>query len=71
LGLLEPLLLGAAHIVSDKDERLGKPEVPNGIPLSNIHHAAFDAHLISIAPTIACMCRSGYSGKPTGRCSEP
>ena len=47
-GLPEPLLLDAAHIVSDKDERLGQPIVPNGIPLSKIHHAAFDAHLIGI-----------------------
>jgi putative restriction endonuclease len=45
-GLPEPLLLDAAH----KDERLGQPVVPNGIPLSKIHHAAFDAHLIGIDP---------------------
>jgi putative restriction endonuclease len=49
-GLPEPLLLDAAHIVEDKDERLGHPVVPNGIPLSKIHHAAFDAHLIGIDP---------------------
>lgn len=49
-GLPEPLLLDAAHIVSDKDEQLGQPIVPNGIPLSKIHHAAFDAHLIGIDP---------------------
>jgi putative restriction endonuclease len=49
-GLHEPLLLDAAHIVADKDERLGQPIVPNGIPLSKIHHAAFDAHLIGIDP---------------------
>ena len=49
-GLPEPLLLDAAHIVSDKDEKLGQPVVPNGIPLSKIHHAAFDAHLIGIDP---------------------
>jgi putative restriction endonuclease len=49
-GLPEPLLLDAAHIVSDSDERLGQPVVPNGIPLSKIHHAAFDAHLIGIDP---------------------
>ena len=48
--LPEPLLLDAAHIVEDKDERLGQPVVPNGIPLSKIHHAAFDAHLIGIDP---------------------
>lgn len=49
-GLPEPLLLDAAHIVSDKDEKLGHPVVPNGLPLSKIHHAAFDAHLIGIDP---------------------
>jgi putative restriction endonuclease len=49
-GLPEPLLLDAAHIVPDKDERLGQPVVSNGIPLSKIHHAAFDAHLLGIDP---------------------
>ena len=49
-GLCEPLLLDAAHIVADKNELLGQPVVPNGIPLSKIHHAAFDAHLIGIDP---------------------
>ncbi|MBS0569291.1 MAG: HNH endonuclease [Proteobacteria bacterium] len=49
-GLPEPMLLDAAHIVSDKHEVLGQPIVPNGIPLSKIHHAAFDAHLIGIDP---------------------
>jgi putative restriction endonuclease len=38
----------AAHIVADNDERFGQPVVPNDIPLSKIHHAAFDAHLIGI-----------------------
>jgi len=31
-----------------KHELLGQPVVPNGIPLSKIHHAAFDAHLIGV-----------------------
>ena len=44
------MLLDAAHIISDANERLGQPVVPNGIPLSKIHHAAFDAHLIGIDP---------------------
>ena len=44
------MLLDAAHIVADADERLGQPVVSNGIPLSKIHHAAFDAHLIGIDP---------------------
>jgi len=29
---------------------LGQPVVTNGIPLSKIHHAAFDAHLVGIDP---------------------
>jgi putative restriction endonuclease len=49
-NLPESLLLDAAHIVADKHELLGQPVVPNGIPLSKIHHAAFDAHLIGIDP---------------------
>jgi putative restriction endonuclease len=49
-GLPEPLLLDAAHIVADTDEKLGQPVVQNGIPLSKIHHAAFDAQLIGIDP---------------------
>jgi len=47
-GLPEPMLLDAAHIVADAHERLGQPIVPNGLPLSKTHHAAFDAHLIGI-----------------------
>ncbi len=46
-GLPERRLLDAAHIVSDKLE-FGHPVVPNGLPLSKIHHAAFCAHLIGI-----------------------
>ena len=51
-GLPEPLLLDAAHIIADKEEHLGQPVVTNGIPLSKIHHAAFDAHLIGIDPDL-------------------
>jgi putative restriction endonuclease len=47
-GLPESVLLDAAHIIADKDERFGQPVIPNGIPLSKIHHGAFDAHLIGI-----------------------
>lgn len=49
-GLPEPKLLDAAHIVKDQDEQWGQPIVPNGLPLSKVHHAAFDAHLIGIDP---------------------
>jgi putative restriction endonuclease len=46
--LREPTLLDAAHIVVDADERLGQPIISNGVPLSKIHHAAFDGHLIGV-----------------------
>ncbi len=49
-GLPEARLLDAAHIIADADEEYGQPVVQNGIPLSKIHHAAFDAHLIGIDP---------------------
>jgi len=49
-GLPESRLLDAAHIMPDKDEELGQPIVQNGLPLSKIHHAAFDANLIGIDP---------------------
>jgi len=46
----EPRLLDAAHIVMDADEQLGQPIVSNGLPLTKIHPAAFDAQLIGIDP---------------------
>lgn len=49
-GLPEQWLLDAAHIISDRNEQMGQPVVPNGLPLSKIHHAAFDRHLIGIDP---------------------
>ena len=45
------LLLDAAHIIPDRDDR-GLPEVPNGLALCKIHHTAFDAHIIGIAPDL-------------------
>ncbi|WP_116807347.1 HNH endonuclease [Steroidobacter cummioxidans] len=47
-GLPEVRLLDAAHIVSDANEALGQPIVANGLPLSKLHHAAFDAHLLGV-----------------------
>ena len=48
--LPEPRLLDAAHIVMDADEQLGQPVISNGLPLTKLHHAAFDAQLIGIDP---------------------
>ncbi len=42
-------LLDAAHILADKDER-GRPEVPNGLCLCKIHHAAYDANIVGVDP---------------------
>ena len=49
-GLPERRLLDAAHIISDKDEFMGQPVITNGLPLSKIHHSAFDSNLIGINP---------------------
>jgi putative restriction endonuclease len=42
-------LLDAAHILPDRDER-GRPEVPNGLCLCKIHHGAYDANIVGVAP---------------------
>lgn len=47
-NLPEQRLLDAAHIVGDADADFGHPVVQNGLPLTKIHHAAFDAHLIGV-----------------------
>jgi putative restriction endonuclease len=49
---------------------LGQPVVPNGIPLSKIHHAAFDVHLIGIDPDYRLHVSKRLLGT-TGRCSKP
>ncbi|MDE0625347.1 MAG: HNH endonuclease [Bryobacterales bacterium] len=49
-GLPERSLLDAAHIVEDRNEKLGQPTVQNGLPLSKIHHTAYDSDLIGIDP---------------------
>jgi putative restriction endonuclease len=66
-GLPEPMLLDAAQIASDRDELSGQPVVPNGIPLSKIHHAAFDTHLIGIDPDYRYMCQSDCLCRTTAR----
>lgn len=48
--LPERRLLDAAHIIADGHELLGQSLVVNGLPLSKVHHAAFDANLIGIDP---------------------
>lgn len=47
--LRRPELLDAAHILEDRDER-GRPEVPNGLSLCKIHHAAYDRDILGVSP---------------------
>lgn len=47
--LKHSVLLDAAHILPDRDER-GRPEIPNGLALCKIHHGAFDALILGISP---------------------
>ena len=47
--LPERRLLHAAHILPDRDER-GLPVIGNGIAMSTLHHAAYDANLLGIDP---------------------
>ena len=42
-------LLEAAHILSDKHPK-GFPEIPNGLALCKLHHAAFDRNILGISP---------------------
>ncbi len=47
--LHHPELLDAAHILEDRDVR-GRPEVPNGLALSKLHHGAYDTNILGVAP---------------------
>ena len=49
-GLPEVRLVDAAHIIPDRDEEFGQPDIRNGICMSKLHHAAYDADLIGIDP---------------------
>lgn len=44
-------LLDAAHILTDREER-GLAEIPNGMALCRIHHAAFDANILGVDPDL-------------------
>src|SRR3989304_5380709 len=58
-------LLDAAHILADKDER-GRPEVPNGLCLCKIHHAAYDANIVGVDPGYRVHVRRGGLGGGDG-----
>jgi len=59
--LPEPRLLDAAHIIVAQHEQLGQPIIPNGLPLTKLHHAAFDANLIGIDPDFRIHVDLGFS----------
>jgi putative restriction endonuclease len=44
-------LLDAAHILPDVDPR-SLPEVPNGLSLCRLHHAAFDRNVLGVRPDL-------------------
>lgn len=48
----------------------GEQRFGNGIPLSKIHHAAFDTHLMALMPTTDCTCRNVCSGSGMVHCSK-
>lgn len=50
-------LLDAAHIIPDRDDR-GLPLVSNGVSLCKIHHSAFDANILGIAPELVVRIRA-------------
>ena len=40
--------MDVARIFIDADERLEQPVISRRLPLTKIHHVAFDAHLIGV-----------------------
>ena len=59
--LPEPRLVDAAHIVTDADKELGSRLSRTGLPLTKIHHTAFNAHLIGVDPISESISLSGCS----------
>lgn len=69
-GIPERPLLEAAHIFSPTDERFHQPVVPNGVPLSKLHHAAFDKHLIGTDPDYRLHVSARQGGRLLARIPE-
>lgn len=53
--LKRPELVDAAHIVTDAEG--GAPDVPNGLALCKLHHAAFDRHILGVRPDLRIVVR--------------
>lgn len=49
-------LLDAAHILPDTHP-MGTPDVPNGLSLCKIHHAAYDQNLLGVRPDLVVTVR--------------
>lgn len=49
-GLSVEGLLDAAHIIPDSRREAGAASIKNGLPLSKLHHAAFDLNFIGVDP---------------------
>ena len=58
-------LIDAAHILEDRDER-GLPEIPNGLALCKIHHAAYDANILGVSPDYLVHIRSDILAERDG-----
>jgi putative restriction endonuclease len=58
-------LIDAAHILEDRDER-GLPEIPNGLALCKIHHAAYDANILGVSPDYLVHIRSDVLAERDG-----
>lgn len=63
--LRHTVLLDAAHILPDRDER-GRPEVPNGLALCKIHHSAYDAGILGVDPHYRVHLREDVLGESDG-----
>jgi putative restriction endonuclease len=59
------LLLDAAHIIPDRDDR-GLPEVPNGLALCKIHHSAYDINILGISPDLLIHVREDILAERDG-----
>ena len=60
-------LLDAAHILPDRDER-GRPEIPNGLCLCKIHHAAYDTNIVGVDPDYRIHVAGTCWRRRTGPC---
>ncbi len=59
------MLLDAAHIIPDKEEK-GTPVINNGLSLCKIHHAAFDSYFIGVDPDYRIKIRNDLLDETDG-----